>query len=86
MKHYHVGALALLSWALIVTEPSPRTIKTGFSTTEACEKAADSWRASYKRQLKRANATTYPNRRRRLGQAIPPTRCVEEANIPAAHP
>ena len=85
MKRYHIAALTLLSWALIVTEPSPRTIDTGFATKEACEKAADSWRASYKRQLKQANATPHPNRRRRMVQVIPPTRCVEGMNIPPAH-
>jgi hypothetical protein len=78
MKRYRIAALTLLGWALIVTEPSPRAIKTGFPTKEACEKAAESWRASYKQQLKQANRTTYPNRRRRLAQAIPPTKCVED--------
>jgi len=82
MRPYHIAALTLLGWALIVTEPSPRTIKTGFATKEACEKAADNWRASYKQQLKQANRTTYPNRRRRLAQAIPPTKCVDDAKTP----
>jgi hypothetical protein len=79
MKRYRIAALALLSWALIATEPSRRAIEAGFPTKEACEKAAESWRASYKRHLKRANRTIYPNRRRRVGQAIPPTRCVQDA-------
>jgi hypothetical protein len=78
MKRYHLAALGLLSWALIVTEPTPRTIKTGFPTKEACEKAADDWRSTYKQQLKQAGRTSYPNRRRRLAQAIPPIKCVED--------
>lgn len=81
MKPYRIAALTLLGWALIITEPSPRTIKTGFQTKEACEKAADSWRANYKQQLKQANQTRYPNRRRRLAQAIPPTKCVDDTKI-----
>ncbi len=80
MKPYHIAALMLLAWALIITEPTPRTVKTGFQTREACETVAETWRASYKRQLKQANqATGNPNRRRRLAQAVPPTRCVDEA-------
>jgi hypothetical protein len=78
MSRYHLAALALVGWALIVTEPTPRTIKTGFPTSAACEKAADAWQANYKRQLKQANQTKHPNRRRRLAQAIPPTKCVDE--------
>jgi hypothetical protein len=86
MKPYHVAGLTLLSWTLLLTEPSPRTIKTGLPTKEACERARDTWRASYKRQLKQANANNYPSRRRRLAQAIPPTKCVEDANLPPPHP
>jgi len=56
MKSHHVAALALIGWALILTEPSPRTIKTGLPTKEVCEKAAHNWRASYKRRLKRFHA------------------------------
>jgi hypothetical protein len=81
MKPHHIAALMLLGWALIVTEPSPRTVKTGFQTREACETAAEKWRDNYKRQLKQANQRTgNPNRRRRLAQAVPPTKCVDEAN------
>jgi hypothetical protein len=79
MRPYQIAAVALLGWAFIVTEPSPRTIKTGFSTKEACEKAADNWRANYTRQVKLANQTKYPNSRRRLARAVPPTECVEQA-------
>ena len=89
MRRYHIAGLAgvvLMSWALVVTEPSPHTVKAGLPTREACEKAADHWRAGYKRHLKQANATKYPNRRRRLTRAVPPTRCVEDTNVPAAHP
>jgi hypothetical protein len=78
--------MALLSWTLVATEPSPRTIKTGFPTKEACEKAADNWKASYKKQLKYANATRDPNRRRRLARAVPPTKCVEDAEASPARP
>jgi hypothetical protein len=78
MRRYHIAAQTLLSLALIITEPSPRTIKTGFPTKEACEKAADNWRSTYKQQLKQANRARYPNRRRRLPQAIAPTKCVED--------
>ena len=81
MSRYHLGALILIGWALIVTEPEPRTIKTGFSTIEACEKAAETWQANYKRRLKQANQVKYPNRRR-LPQAIPPTKCVDETKGP----
>lgn len=84
MKPCHIAALALLSWALVVTEPSPSTIKTGFPTKEACEKAAGNWKASYKKQLKYANAANNPSRRRRLGQAIPPVKCVEDAEASPA--
>jgi hypothetical protein len=49
------AALALLSWTLVVTEPTPRTVKTGFPTKEACEKAAEKaakdWQTSYRKQL-----------------------------------
>jgi hypothetical protein len=80
MRPYHIAMLMLLGWALTITEPSPRTIKTGFQTKEACEKAADGWRVNYKRQLKQASQTTgNPNRRRRLARAVPPTKCVDEA-------
>ena len=80
MRPYQIVALTLLGWALIASEPSPRTIKTGFQTKKACEAAAEKWRGNYKRQLKQANQTTgNPNRRRRLAQAIPPTKCVDEA-------
>lgn len=82
MSRYHLAALTLVGWALIVTEPEPRTIKTGFSTIEACEKAADTWQANYKRHLKQATQAKYPNRRRRLAQAIPPTKCVDETKGP----
>jgi hypothetical protein len=78
MSRYHLAALTLVGWALIVTEPTPHTIKTGFPTIEACEKAADTWQANYKRHLKQANQAKHPNRRRRLAQAIPPTKCVDE--------
>ena len=80
MRTCRVAALMLLGWALILTEPQPRTIKTGFQTEEACEKAADAWRTNYKRQLKQANQRTgNPNRRRRLAHAVPPTKCVDDA-------
>jgi hypothetical protein len=74
-----------MSWALVVAEPSPRTVKTGLATREACEKAADHWRAGYKRHLKQM-ATTRPNRRRRHARAVPPVKCVAESDTPAAHP
>jgi hypothetical protein len=81
MRPYHIAAPMLLGWALIITEPTPRTVKTGFQTREACEKAADEWRTKYQRQLKQASQTTgNPNRRRRLARAVPPTKCVDEAN------
>ena len=82
MSRYHLATLALVGWTLIVTEPEPRTIKTGFPTIEACEKAAATWQANYKRHLKQANQAKYPNRRRRLAQAIPPTRCLDETKGP----
>ena len=82
MKTYRVAALALMSWTLVITEPSLHTLKTGLPTREACEKAANNWREIYKRQVKQANATTYPNRRRRIARAIPPTKCVEDTKIP----
>lgn len=88
MRRFHIAGLAglvLMSWALVVTEPSPRTVKTGLATREACEKAADHWRAGYKRHLKQT-AATYPNRRRRRARAVPPVKCVEDTNVPAAHP
>ncbi|MGH7914756.1 MAG: hypothetical protein ACREPW_08910 [Candidatus Binataceae bacterium] len=85
MKPYHVAALALLSWTLIITEPSPRTIKTGFPTEEACDRAADTWQANYKHQRKQGNRATYPNRRRRLARAVPPTKCVEDAKVLPPH-
>jgi len=86
VKPCHIATLAVLSWTLVATEPSQRTIKTGFPTKEACEKAADSWTASYKKQLKHARATIDPNRRRRLGRAVPPTKCIEDAPAGATHP
>jgi hypothetical protein len=86
MKPCYIAALALLSWTLIATEPSSRTIKTGFPTKEACEKAADNWKVSYKKQLKHANATRDPNRRRRLARAVPPTKCLEDSETSPAHP
>ena len=82
MKTYRVAALALMSWTLVITEPSLHTLKTGLPTREACEKAANNWREIYKRQVKQANATTYPNRRRRIAKAIPPTKCVEDTKTP----
>lgn len=82
MTPYRIAALALLAWALVITEPSPHTARTGFVTKEACEKAAESWRANYKRHLKQANQNRYPNRRRRLAQATAPTKCVDEATAP----
>lgn len=82
MGRYHLAALTLVGWALIATEPTPRTIKTGFPTIEACEKAGDTWQANYKRHLKQANQAKYPSRRRRLAQAIPPTKCVDETKGP----
>jgi hypothetical protein len=72
------AALALLSWALVVTEPTPRTINAGFPTKEACEKAATDWQTSYRKQLKYENTKNWPNRRRRLARAVPPTKCVED--------
>ena len=72
------AVLALLSWTLVVIEPSPRTIRTGFPTKEACEKAAKDWQTSYRKQLKYANTQNWPSRRRRLAQAVPPTKCVED--------
>lgn len=86
MKPGHIAALALLSWTLVATEPSPRTIKTGFPTKEACEKAANNWKASYKKQVKYENANRDPNRRRRLARAVPPTKCVENAEVSPARP
>jgi hypothetical protein len=86
VKRCYIAALALLSWTLVATEPSPRTIKTGFPTKEACEKAADNWKSTYKKQLKHPNATRYPNRRRRLARAVPPTKCVEDAEASPVHP
>ena len=80
------AALALLSWTLVVTEPTLRTIKTGFTTQEACEKAAKDWQTSYRKQLKYANTKNWPNRRRRLAQAVPPTKCVEETEASPAPP
>lgn len=85
MRRYHLAGLVLLSWALVVTEPGPHTVKTGLATREACEKAADQWRAGYKRHLRHAAATS-PNRRRRLVRAVPPVKCVEEMTVPEAHP
>jgi len=55
MRPYQIAALMLLGWDLIIPEPNPRTAKTGFLTSEACEKAADEWRATYKRNLQQAN-------------------------------
>ena len=78
MSVRRAAALALLSWTLVVTEPTTRTIKTGFPTKEACEKAAQDWQTSYRKQLKYANTKNWPNRRRRLAQAVPPTKCVED--------
>jgi hypothetical protein len=86
VKPCHIAALALLSWTLVAIEPSPRTIKAGFPTKEACEKAADNWKASYKKQVKHANLTRDPNRRRRLARAVPPTKCLEDAEASPVHP
>jgi hypothetical protein len=36
------------------------------------------WQTSYRKQLKYANTINWPNRRRRLAQAVPPTKCVED--------
>jgi hypothetical protein len=88
MRRYRIAGLAaavLMSWALVVAEPSPHTLKTGFATREACEKAADHWQAGYKQHRKHA-ATIYPNRRRRLARSVPPVKCVAESDAPAAHP
>jgi hypothetical protein len=82
VKLCHIAALALLGWTLVATEPSARAVKAGFPTKDACEKAADNWKANYKKQLKLANATRDPNRRRRLARAVPPTKCVEDAEAP----
>ena len=71
MSVRRAAALALLSWTLVVTEPTTRTIKTGFPTKEACEKAAQDWQTSYRKQLKYANTKNWPNRRRRLARAVP---------------
>jgi hypothetical protein len=78
MKPALISTILLTVWALTVTEPEPRTVKTGFSTEAACEKAAIAWREAYKRHVKQAKQNKYP-RRRRIAQAIPPTRCVDEA-------
>ena len=78
MRLASISAILLAVWALTVTEPEPRTIKTGFSTEAACEKAAIDWREAYKRHVKQAKQNKYP-RRRRIAHAIPPTRCVNEA-------
>ena len=82
MKRFHIAALTLLGWALIVTEPHPHTIKMGFQTREACEAAAADWRDNYKQRVKQANRTNYP-RRRRFPKAIPPAKCVDETQAPA---
>lgn len=74
-----------MSWALVVTEPSPHAAKTGLPTREACEKAATHWRSGYKKHLKQTNATNDPSRRRRLNRAVPPTKCVEDTTVPATH-
>jgi hypothetical protein len=88
MSRYHIAGLAgvvLMSWALVVTEPSPHIVKADLPTKEACEKAAVHWRSGYKQHLKQANATNDPNRRRRLNRSVPPTKCVEYTNAPATH-
>ena len=80
MRRYHIVSLMLVGWALIITEPHPRTVKRGFQAQQACEQAADRWRANYKRHVKQANQKIgNPNRRRRLAAAVPPTKCVDEA-------
>ena len=84
MTFRRAAALALLSWTLVVTEPTPRTIKTGFPTKEACEKAAKDWQTSYRKQLKYAKTQNWPNRRRRLAQAVPPTKCIEDTEASPA--
>jgi hypothetical protein len=78
MRRLLISAILLIAWALIATEPEPRTIKTGFPSEAACEKAAVTWRDAYKRHLKQAKQNKYMQRRR-IAQAIPPTRCVNEA-------
>jgi hypothetical protein len=78
MRPALIAAILLTGWALIITEPEPRTIKTGFATEAACETAAVTWRKAYKQHVKQAKQNKYMQRRR-IAQAIPPTRCVNQA-------
>ena len=76
-------AAALAGWALVVTDPQPHTVKHGFLDKAACEQAASQWQAAYKIHLKQANQNKY-KKRRRLAQAIPSTKCVDDASAPPA--
>jgi hypothetical protein len=78
MRPALISAILLIGWALIVTAPEPRTIKAGFADEAACENAATAWREAYKRHVRQAKQNKYMQRRR-IAQAIPPTRCVNEA-------
>ncbi len=81
MRIHRMLAAALAGWALVVTEPQPHTVKRGLPDQAACEQAASRWRDAYKIHLKQANQNKY-KKRRRLAQAIPPTRCVDDASAP----
>jgi hypothetical protein len=84
MKTYHIAALVLLSWTLVIYVPRSSTpeTKTGFPTKQACEQAAAKWRANFETQVKEGTIRTESDRRRRMARAVPSTKCVESTKIP----
>jgi len=88
MKANLIAALVLVSWTLVINLPRSRApeTKTGFPTKQACEQAAAKWRANFESQVKEGTIRTDTDRRRRLARAIPSTKCIEDAKIPAVNP
>jgi hypothetical protein len=87
MKANHIAALVLVSWTLVINIPkssAPKT-KTGFPTKQACEQAAAKWRANFESQVKEGTIRTDTDRLRRLARAIPSTKCIGDAKIPAVN-
>ena len=88
MKKYHIAALVLLSWTLVINVPrsgAPET-KTGFPTKQACEQAAAKWRANFETQVKERTIKAASDRRRRLARAVPSTKCIESTEVSPAVP
>ena len=88
MKTYHIAALVLLSWSLVIYVPRSSTpeTKTGFPTKQACEQAAAKWRANFETQVKEGTIKTASDRSRRLPRAVPSTKCIEGTEASPAVP